>query len=441
MTTAPTARRSLRSTIPSGALPVVSGLVIAGVTAYGFLVISARALGPQRYSSLSVLWALVVLVGPGVFLPIEQEVARALSSRAAQGTGGGPVIRSAATVGVLLATVLFVATVAGSGFLLDRLFSEEFLLLIGLVLAFFGYWGTHLLRGALSGNDRFRPYGALVATEGVARLIFCGIFAVTGVATAGPYGLALGLAPIAAVVLIAPRERGLTAPGPPAPWGETFSALGYLLVGSALAQLLLNAGPIAVQLLASPGEEAAAGRFLAGLVMARIPLFLFQAVQASLLPKLSGLLGADRLRDFRTGLVRLVGVVVVTVIIAVAGALTVGPWVLTVLFGPDFELGREDLGYLAAASGAFMLALTYAQALIALSAFKAQIGGWAVGVTVFGLTLLAKGDLLFRVELAFLSGTGAAAAALGVLAHAILRHRSPPPEAVMEVVAPEMMEP
>ena len=45
------------------------------------LVLSARALGHEAYAPLSVLWALVFLVGPGFFLPIEQEIGRALAAR------------------------------------------------------------------------------------------------------------------------------------------------------------------------------------------------------------------------------------------------------------------------------------------------------------------------------------------------------------------------
>ena len=73
-----------------------------------------------------------------------------------------------------------------------------------------------------------------------------------------------------------------------------------------LAQVLINAPPVLVQLLAGPRHKAEVGVFTAALVVARVPLFLFQAVQAALLPKLSGLVAAERYEEFRRGLRRLV---------------------------------------------------------------------------------------------------------------------------------------
>ena len=67
--------------LPEGTLEVGVGLVLAGLTAYGFTVVAARALGKTDYAPLSVLWAMVFLAGPGFFLPLEQEVSRALALR------------------------------------------------------------------------------------------------------------------------------------------------------------------------------------------------------------------------------------------------------------------------------------------------------------------------------------------------------------------------
>ena len=51
------------------------------------------------------------------------------------------------------------------------------------------------------------------------------------------------------------------------------------------------------------------GEFTAALVVARLPFFLFQAIQAALLPKLSGLVARGRYDEFRRGLRRLVLIV------------------------------------------------------------------------------------------------------------------------------------
>ncbi len=406
---------SEKNPLPAGPVPVGAGLIIAGVTAYGFLAVSARALGPERYAPLGVLWALMFVVGPGFFLPLEQEVGRALAFRRARGVGGGPLIRRATMAGSVMVALLIVATAAAGQPILDHLFEGKLLLLVGFMFGLGGYFAEFLVRGTLSGNGRFGTYGLVIGSEAALRLVACVVLAVAGVETAGPYGLALGLAPFAATALALRRERDLVTPGPDAPWAELTAALGYLLAASVLAQLLVNAGVFAVQILASASEKAVAGRFLNGLIIARVPLFMFQAVQAALLPKLARLAGAGLQDDFRAGLNRLLAAVVAIGVLATVVAFAIGPTVVNIMFGAGFELSRSDLGLLAAASAAYMLALALAQALIALSAYARVVTGWAIGLIAFLAVTAMQHGLLPRVERGFLAGSVAAALVMGFL--------------------------
>lgn len=423
-----------KNPLPEGTLSVGAGLIISGMAAYGFLVITARALGPDRYAPLGVLWALMFVAGPGFFLPLEQEVGRALASRRARGIGGGPVIRRAALAGGVVVAVLVVATAVSGNMILEHLFGNELLLLAGFMFGLAGYFAEHLVRGTLSGNGRFGTYGLVLASEAVLRLGACLALAVIGVETAGPYGVVLGLAPFAATALALKRERNLVTPGPDAPWAELSSALGYLLAGSVLAQLLVNSGVLAVQILAAEDQEALAGRFLNGLIIARVPLFMFQAVQAALLPKLASLAGAGRHDDFRTGLKRLLLVVVSIGIVATATASVIGPDVVRILFGAGFELSRVDLAYLAGASAAYMLALALAQALIALSAYPRVVIGWAAGIVTFLVVTATQSGLLPRVERGFLAGSMVSALVMGVLLATRMSRGAMPPASAEDLL-------
>ncbi len=391
------------------------GLMVAGVTAYLFLVVAARAMTDVEYASLSVLWALVFLGGPGFFLPLEQEVSRALASRRAQGLGTGPVLRRASLLGATLAVVLVAASVLGGPVLLDELFDGEVLLLVGLVLGLVGYCIGHLARGSLSGLGRFSAYSVYIGGEGAFRFLGCLGLALAGVSTAGAYGLALGLAPLLAVAVAMRGQRGIITDGPDAPWSELSRAMGWLLVGSVLAQGLVNVPVLAVRVLATAEESAAAGRFQLGLVVARVPLFLFQAVQASLLPKLSALAGSGRIEEFRAGFRRLVAVVVVLGLVATVAAFAVGPVAVRVLFGSDYELSRRTVGILAAGSAAYMLAVAMAQAVIALGGHARMALCWLLGVVVFAGVTLAGDDLFLRVELGLLAGCVVSAAGMAAI--------------------------
>ncbi|MDQ2825967.1 MAG: hypothetical protein M3Y04_03200, partial [Actinomycetota bacterium] len=253
------------------------GLVVLGLTAYGFLVLAARSLGPERYAPLSVLWALVFLVGPGVFVPLEQELARAISATDETGGAVEHLVRKASLAGAAIVGLLLLVTLAAGGWMVSRLFDHEPLLFVGLLLSLVGYYAEHLVRGILAGTGRFRVYGLILGAEGAIRLAGCVVLAVVGVSGPGPYGLVLGAAPIFAAIIGA-RGQGLFSPGPAAaratrppasgaPGPSLTQALGWLLAGSLFAQLLVNGAPVAVKLLATAAEKATVGRFVAGLIV------------------------------------------------------------------------------------------------------------------------------------------------------------------------------
>ena len=387
---------------------VGAGLIVLGLTAYLFFFVTARALGTHRYAEFSVLWTLVFFAAPGFMFPLEQEVSRAVSARRATGTGGGPVVRRAVALGGALVGGLAVLVVALSQPILDELFDGEVTLLVALLIALPAYAAIHLTRGTLSGNARFGEYGWLMAAEGLLRIAAAVVLWVVGVEVTGAYGLLIGLAPVAAIVIVlglTRQRRTLLQPGPEAPWSELSGALGWLLLGAVLAQGFVNASVPLVKVLAKPTDDLA-GQFQAGLIISRVPLFLFQAVQASLLPKLAGLAASGRFTDFRTGLRRLVAVVIAIGVAATIGAFFFGPFVLRLLFGSEYgRLGRGDLGYLALASAAFMLAMALSQALIALRGHAKAAAGWAAAIAVFSLvTWVSSRQLLLRVELGLVAG-------------------------------------
>ena len=81
-----------RGAVPEGTFAVGAGLLIAAVTAYVFVILALRGLGNRSGAAFSTFWALIYVAGPGFFLPLEQEVGRALAHRrSAPGPGAGSV--------------------------------------------------------------------------------------------------------------------------------------------------------------------------------------------------------------------------------------------------------------------------------------------------------------------------------------------------------------
>jgi O-antigen/teichoic acid export membrane protein len=409
--------------LPAGTIPVAIGLALAGLTQYGFLIVAARALGQARFAPLSVFWALLFVAGPGFFIPLEQETGRAIAARRVRGEGGRPVVERAAVIGTVLAVVLIIVTLALAGPIDRRVFDGDPALLAGLVGGFAAYLCEFLARGALAGNGRFGAYGLLLGGEGALRVVFAAILAVIGVKVAGPYGASMIVASFLAIALAIVGRRGLFRHGPPASWSEVTNALGYLLIASVFTQLLLSVGAVAVQLLATPAQESAAGRFQLSRIVAYVPIFLFQAVQSALLPRLSALAAAGRHGEFRSLLFRLLVLVGSLGVIAVAGFTILGPTVTRLLFGHGFELTNLDFGLLSASCIGFIVTQVLGYALISLASYRRVATGWAAGGIIF-IAVAALGSQLFlRVELGLLCGAIASSAVMAALLVSLLRDR------------------
>jgi O-antigen/teichoic acid export membrane protein len=414
-----------RNPLPTGTAAVGAGLIVAGISAYGFLFVADKALSKTEYSPLGALWSLVFLAGPGLFLPFEQEISRALAERRARNLGGAPVVRRAATLGVGLFLGVLVLLIIGAGWIVEHLFDGQILLLVGLALGLAGALAGHLTRGCLSGTGNFKGYGTYIGADGFIRVLGAVLCLVVGVSVAGPFGIAVGIAGLLAVPVALRVQRPHLAEGPEARLAEVGSALVWLLIASLSAFALMNIGPVLVKLLASDAQSEAAGRFVNGVVIARIPLFLFQAVQASLLPKLSALAHSGQIRDFRSGLRRLLVVVAGLAAVGTVVGAVMGPFVVEVMF-PDADLGARTMGLLAAGAGLYMLAMACAQALIALGGHVDQAIGWFLGCVALGITVaVASDDLFFRVEVALLVGSAMAFAVMATLLVRRLAVRGP----------------
>jgi len=409
-----------------GMLVMGVSLGLNGIAAYAFLAVAARQLPTPEHDALAVLWAFTFLIGPGFFLPLEQELSRMISARRSTGTGAGPVRRQAMRIGACVAGALIVLTLAFSPFIVDRIFDGNWVLLLGLELSLVGYCLGHIVRGVLAGHGRFVPYSRFYIGEGVGRLAVVAVPVALGSESLLPYALAMGLAPFIGVALAIWGQLGISEPGPDAHLGDLTRALGSLLAASVLTAALLNMGPIVVKLLAGSDGDHEAGRFLNALVVARVPLFFFQAVQAALLPQLSALAGTGRHDELWNALRRILYVIGGLVVVGVAGAAVLGPFVVETLFGEDFAVTGRDMALLALSSGVFMAGLALAQGLIAIGGQTPTALGWLAGVAVFPIVLLFGSDVFLRVELALVAAVCTAALAMYLQFRFLLRaeHRT-----------------
>ncbi len=395
-----------RGAVPEGTFAVGAGLIVTAITSYIFIIVAQRGLSDSQYSAFGAFWGFIFVAGPGLFLPLEQEVGRALAHRRAQGIGGGPLVVRAARLGAIMTGAMVVIVLVTAPLYVDGQFHGNWLLVASLAIGLVGFYCMHTTRGTLSGNGQFRPYGEMLATEGVIRLIGALVLLAVGVDNAGAYGMCMALAPFVAVAVSLRKRQRLLEPGPPAPYSELSNALGWLLAGSVLMQLLGYSSLLGVNMLKGAGDTAAVAAFTSAFFVARIPPLLFQAVQGTLLPKLASLAGAGRHDDFRSGLKQLLVIVVGIAVVGTLAAFAIGVPVGKILF-PPFTIDSLDLGLLAAGSGMFIIALTVAQALLALKGHAAAALAWFLGVVAFVVVTAALAPIAgleMQVELGFLIG-------------------------------------
>jgi len=393
----------LMERLPDGTVSIGGGLLVNGVTAYIFIAISSRDLGAEAYSPVALLWALSFLLGIGFFLPLEQETARIVASRVGRGEGVGPVVRLAGQLGGVLALFLLVISLASRQWFTNEFFNGETTLFIGLLLVVIGLGTAHLVKGTLAGLGRFNGYARYIIGEGVGRLLLVGVVLMFTTKSVGAYGLAIGLAPFLGIFIATTKQKEVFTPGPKAKVGDLSRALGSLLLASVATALVLNASPLAVQVLATDQEIDESGKFLNALLVARVPLFFFQAVQAALLPRLSRLAGQEKFLELWRELKRLLSLVVGLGSAAVLFMGLLGPQIVVFAFGEEFRVSHGDMALLACSSAGLMIALSLTQALIACKAQGRMATAWVVGVGVFPAALsIAKNHLFLRVEIALI---------------------------------------
>ncbi len=417
--------------LPEGTLPVAIGLLVAGLSSFAFFAVGEAALGSEEaFKPVVSMWFATFALAPGCFLPLEQELGRALAARRALGHGGRPVVMKVFALGAILAGIITLALVVFSPWLAGDYFGDNWVMVVALIIAISAYAPTHLARGICSGSGRFQSYAVVLGADGLVRVLLCVVLAVVGVSSVGAFGLAVAVAPLAGVIVVGARGQLRTEPGPAASWSEVTPNLGWLLLGSIMAASLVNAGPIATSLLAAENEEAFVTRFGQGVILARIPLFLFQAVQAALLPRLARQAAAGQMEDFRSGFRRLIKLVVAVGVIGSVGSWFLGPFAADVLFGAD--LTRRTLAVLAAGSAFYMLGLAIAQAVIALHGHAQVALGWTVGMISFAIaTWLIDGEVFRRVELGLLIGSASAMVVFALALRGRLRSGAVPSESSM----------
>lgn len=390
---------------------MVAGTSLLGASGYAFLTLTAVRVSPADYAALASLYLLVALVGPALFFGVEQEITRLVAAAEASGVGArGQVLRLARLAGGIAAAAT-AGLLALYPVLVPRVFHGNAGLWFALTASVVGMAALCVLRGAFAGAGRLRHYALCVGLDGLVRLLPTALFALLGVRTDLPYGLALGLGPVAAFAVMVPFVSW-GSPGPVSAWPVLVRATGWLVAAWGLSLVLANLAPVVVTAL-SPAAPALAGVFAFAFVLARVPVFVLLSLQALILPRLS----AAVTRGDRAGL----RVAIRRALLAVGGlgavglALTapVASWLVGRLFPRSPGLSWAVLTGLALGTAFALLIQVLQPALIATTGHHRVALAWLVGAVVFAGCFLLPAPPVTVATLAQVLGCAATA---GVMA-------------------------
>jgi O-antigen/teichoic acid export membrane protein len=420
-------RTRLGAVARSGTALLSVGTLASGVLAYAFNLLAARALGPEAYGPVAVLWAAMFLVSVVLFRPVEQTLSRGIADRLARGEEALAVARSARRLTLALVGAVTVAVAAAWAPITDALFDGRDALTAALWAGIAGYALSYYVRGAASGLEGLGDYGLLLLVDGAARVACAVPLLIAGEPEIAAAAIVIAAVAGPAAPLLARRRRGDTrlaerlAGRPAAPF-ELRNALRFaapVAVVAGAEQVLVSGGALLVAVTGGAGAAAAAGTVFAATMLVRAPVFLFQGVAAALLPRFTRLdaLGHDAALK-RQVAAAAAGMLAISALLALA-ALVAGPAVMLLLFGPGFDVDAGDLAILSAGVGTYLAAATLGQAAIARNQGGRAAATWLAAAAVFvAVELTLGGEPFHRVSVAF---TVATAVACGALALLVLR--------------------
>jgi O-antigen/teichoic acid export membrane protein len=430
----------------SGARILSIGIASTGLLTFAYFSIASHVLGEQSAKRIDLLWSVMFVIISVIYRPIEQLLSRTIAERRARGHAAHA-LRVPMLIQAAFALVFLAIALALHDELVNHVFEGESPLYDVLVVGTLAYGASYFARGWLAGHERFALFGGLVLMESVSRISFA-IAVALGIAH-GQTAVALGIAaaPFISLVvvpaafarqraersalatgLITMDEADAALAGPGTEGVQETAAhddlslrrgggFAFWVSGIMLSeQTLLNAAVLTVD--ATSRDRTLAGIVFNVLLIARAPLQLFQAIQTSLLPHLTGLEATAGHDAFARAIRVTVLAIAAFALIVALSLLLVGPFALRhVFFGQRYSYNGFGLALIGVGMGLHLISGALNQAALARDRARAAAGCWllAAVVLVAWMVIPAVGDQLLRTEIGYAGATGLLALMLAML--------------------------
>lgn len=380
------ARSSVRSA-PS-VLWVLVATLISGVSGYLVMWLVARALGAADYSVFGVFWSALFLI-VGVLFGIQQETTRATASALMTPTGAAHRSSLWVFAGGVAVVVGIVVALTGLWWAPRTLGAGNAGLVLQVSLGSGANAVVATLSGVLAGARLWRHLGAIIAIDGVVRLVAVFVALTLGGNPAAlawaviiPFPVALGL-----VFLLSPRPL-IRFSGSPLSYRRLISNSTQTMLAASATALIINGFPLVLAFFAAPTEKAELGALILAITITRAPVLVpLMALQSYLVTRFTGMTSSPW-----PLIGRACGLIGLTMAVLAGATFFWGTAAFATIIGADFALSTGALVPLVVSSGFIGALCVTGPALLASGSHRGYALGWVVASFVsIGMLFLPVG--------------------------------------------------
>ena len=384
---------------------VGTATAVTALCGYAVIYLAARDLAPSGFSVFGVFWGAFGLVTGAAFGLLQETTREIRSTGYVSDSAVLPVpdqprthpLRVAALIGVAAAVVIVGSSPLWSG----RVFVEARWLSVALLsVGLAGFCLHTTLLGMLAGTNQWTHYGALMVTDAVMRVTVAAATVVLGWRLTGFLWATVAGAVAWLIMLVAsPTARAAARLVTPGGTATFLRGAAHSITAAGAGAILVMGFPVLLKL-TSTELGAQGGVIILAVTLTRAPLLVpLTAMQGNLIAHFVDE-RSDRIRALMAPAAIIGGIGAVGVV----AAGVVGPWLLRVAFGPQYEASGALLAWLTGAAVAIaMLTLTGAAA-VAAALHRAYALGWVGATAASGLLLLLPLSLQTRTVVGLLCG-------------------------------------